>query len=122
MRVHEYLRILVVENKIVDYEYFMDDITDWEISMLLSMAIGVNRNDWEIARYLAYHNAVMSGNLKKQYAQKSMTELFPLPFDDNYKTSEKVEHNYEISNKEVEVMTVRTNKMAERFKNKFKKK
>lgn len=121
MRVHEYLRILVIESKIVDYEYFMDDITDWEISMLLKIAQDAHRNDWEIARYLAYHNAVMSGNLKKQYAQKSMSELFPLPFDNN-KKNEPVEHNYEISNKEVEVMTVRTNKMAERFKNKFKKK
>ena len=116
MRVHEYLRILVIDTKIVDYEYFMDDITDWEIAMLMNMSYESHRTEWETARYIAYHNAIMSGNLKKQYADKPMTDILPLPYDEDRK-----EHDIEISNSEVSIMTAKANKMSELFKNKIKK-
>ena len=116
MRVHEYFRILVVNAKLVTYEYFMDYIQDWEIELLLEMSNESYRNDWETARYIAYYNAIMSGNLKKQYSSKTMTELFPLPYDDRYKIEE--DHNIEISNNEIDMLKQRSNAVANRL---FKK-
>ena len=116
MAVHEYLRILVIDCKIVTYEYFMDDMQEWEISMLMRMSHEAHRTAWETARYITYYNAVMGGKLKKKYVEKPMTELFPLPYDPQ------VEHNYSISNEEVDVLRERGNILAKKLFDKKHKK
>ena len=110
MRVHEYLRILVINSKIITYEYFMDDITENEIIMLLPIASESYRDAWERTRYSTYYNAVLSGNLKPLYAKKSMTSLFPLPYDNNIPGEE---HRYDITNEEIEEMRKRSARVAE---------
>lgn len=111
MRVHEYLRILVINSKIVTYEYFMDDITENEIIMLLRLSNEAYRDAWERTRYMVYYNAVMSGNLKKQYAQKGMYELFPLPYDEDTE-----QHRYDITNSEITELKMHAQHMEEIFK------
>lgn len=120
MIVHEYLRYLVIDTKIVTYEYFMDDIRDWEIKMLIPRAMDSHRTEWETSRYIAYHNALISGNMKRQYAQKPMTELFPLPYDETYKHVENEHVNRDITDKQVVGMRRRVSKVANILKNKNK--
>lgn len=116
MRVHEYLKYLVIENRIVTYEYFMDEMQDWEISLLVPMMHEAHRTEWETARYVVYNNAMYSGNIKKQYWEKPMQELFPLPYD-----PEEV-HNYEMSDKNRDLLRERGKRMSEWMKKKNKEK
>lgn len=90
----------------------MDEMQDWEISLLADNLNYALKDEWEMTRWIVY--SVLRPYLKKGQAEKSMSKLFPLPFDkDDYNQEQP---NIEISDKEVEIMTVRTNKMAERFR------
>lgn len=112
------MRHLVVDSRLVTYEYFMDYIQEWEIRMLIPIAIQSHRTEWETARYIAYHNAIMSGNLKKQYAQKPMTELFPLPYDElyhNYKNPLDEQMRRDITNDEVNILRQRASKLGKKL-------
>ena len=95
----------------------MDDMREWEVAMLLPMAIEAHRNEWETARYIVYHNALVSGNLKKQYTQKSMTELFPLPYDELTNKAHRLreQHNIEISNSQIDFMRQRASIVANKL-------
>ena len=115
MLVHEYLRILVIDAKIVSYEYFMDDMQEWEIHTLMGLSHEAHRTAWETARYVAYYNATTSGNIKKKYAEKPMTELMPLPYDPV------IEHDYTISDSEVNVLRDRGQRLADKLFKKHKK-
>lgn len=116
MIVHEYLKVLVLDCKIVTYEYFVDDIQEWEIQMLMNISHESHRTEWETARYITYYNTVMSGNLKKQYTEKPMTDLFPLPYDDKFAVEE---HEIEITNNQIEDLKNRSKRVKEKL---FKKK
>jgi len=92
----------------------MDDMREWEISLLMPLVKDAHRTEWETARYISYNNAMTSGNLKKQYAEKPMDKLFPLPFDKEHE-----EHDIEISNNQIATLKARSQAVAERL---FKKK
>ena len=118
MVVHEYLRYLVINTKLVSYEYFMDDMKEWEIALLIPMGIDSHQIEWETARYVSYNNAMFSGNIKKQYNNKSMQELFPLPYDKDYKPSDKYDLTSDISNNQVEVMRNLSKKLSKQMNGK----
>lgn len=111
------MRYLVIENKIVSYEYFMDHMKDWEISLLLPIAMDAQKTEWQTARYVAYHNARISGNMKKQYLEKPITELFPLPYDKDLKKYE--DHNIEITANQIADLKNRSQRVKEKL---FRKK
>lgn len=94
----------------------MDYMKDWEISLLLPRAIDAQKTEWQTARYIAYHNALISGNMKKQYMEKSITELFPLPYDKDMKKYE--EHNVEITNNQIADLKNRSKRVKEKLFNK----
>lgn len=95
----------------------MDDMREWEVAMLLPIAIEAHRTEWETARYIVYHDALVSGNLKKQYTQKSMTELFPLPYDEsvNHGHQSRERHDIEISDRQVDMMRRRASMIANKL-------
>lgn len=78
MNVHEYLRILVFVNKLVSYEYFMDEIQEYELELLFENIGWTYKNEWEIARLESYCSLCAFGKPKK-----TMQEMIPLMTDKN---------------------------------------
>lgn len=81
---HEYMKILVVENKLVDYQYFMDEMQLYEIFDLIDLLPWANKTSFEQMRL------VMWATLKPYLKRQSTTpeKLFPLYTDTH--TSEKI--------------------------------
>ena len=91
---HEYLKMLVIENHVISYEYFCDSLQDYELSWLLYNMNYAYKNEWEQTRYLLYF--FIAPYTKERY--NSIQEFFPLSTD---KTDNKEEHNTEITNDEI---------------------
>lgn len=81
-------------NKIIDYEYFMDEMTEWEIELCMKNMHFASKNEWEQTRMIMYTN--LSPYFKRGQS-KSPAELFPLSTD-----SEKEEKHTSVSNEEIE--------------------
>ena len=93
MLVHEYLKMLVITNHILSYEYFCDELQDWELIWLLKNQHYAYKNEWEQTRYLLYF--FIAPYTKERY--NSIQEFFPLSTD----KKQKEEHNTEITNDEI---------------------
>lgn len=63
----------------VSYEYFMDEMQEYEIDILVENLPYCEQAEWLRTRYIVW------SNLKPYLKKKSMSpsELFPLPFDDD---------------------------------------
>ena len=94
MVVHEYLKMLVITNHILSYEYFCDELQDWELVWLLKNQHYAYKNEWEQTRFQLYY-AIAPYTKNKP---NSIQEFFPLSTDEN----QKEEHNIEITNDEIE--------------------
>ena len=90
---HEYLKMLVIENHVISYEYFCDKLQDWELLWLLQNMNYAYKNEWEQTRYLLYF--FIAPYTKERY--NSIKEFFPLSTDGK----QKEEHNTEITNDEI---------------------
>ena len=90
---HEYLKMLVIENHVISYEYFCDGLQDYELSWLLYNMNYAYKNEWEQTRYLLYF--FIAPYTKERY--NSIQEFFPLSTDGK----QKEEHNTEITNDEI---------------------
>jgi hypothetical protein len=109
MLVHEYLKMLVITNHVLSYEYFCDELQDWELIWLLKNQHYAYKNEWEMTRYQLYY-AIAPYTKNKS---KSIQEFFPLSTDKEIKE----EHKTEITNDEIEQLR----KMAKQMEAKFKK-
>jgi len=76
MTYHELLKIIVVENKIISYEYFMDSLQQYEIQSLVDMIPWANKQSLEQTRLLLWGS--ISPYLKKH---KTAEQLMPLMTD-----------------------------------------
>ena len=81
---HEYLRILVVENKLIDYQYFMDEMQHYEIFDLLELVPWANKVSYEQMRYMVW------ASLKPYLKQKTITPEKLLPFYTDTHRSEEI--------------------------------
>ena len=90
----------------------MDEIQDWEISLLADNVNYGLKDEWNMTRWIVY--SVLQPYLKKTDKQKSMTQLFPLPSDTEYE----VEHDIEISNEQIETLKEHAKMFAQNFFNK----
>lgn len=90
---HEYLKMLVIENHVISYEYFCDKLQDWELLWLLQNMNYAYKNEWQMVRYQLYY--AIAPYTKTRY--NSIEEFFPLSTDEN----QKEEHNTEITNDEI---------------------
>ena len=90
---HEYLKMLVIENHILCYEYFCDKLQEWELLWLLQNMNYAYKNEWQMVRYQLYY--AIAPYTKTRY--NSIQEFFPLSTD----KEQKEEHNTEITNDEI---------------------
>ena len=90
---HEYLKMLVIENHILSYEYFCDKLQEWELLWLLQNMNYAYKNEWQMVRYQLYY--AIAPYTKTRY--NSIQEFFPLSTD----KEQKEEHNTEITNDEI---------------------
>lgn len=95
-------------HKIMSYEYFMDELQDYEIQTLSGMLEYVDYDEWRRTRIL-YHG-IVSPYLKRP---QSMTKMMPLPGDDDQE-----DHIIEMTNKERDTMRERSKQLAQKM---FKK-
>lgn len=89
----------------VSYEYFMDEMNEYEIELCMMNVNHAQKSEWERARMIMYTN--LSPYMKRQ---KSAKEMFPLPTDDDYE-----QHDYEITNNEIDVMKQRASRVSHVF-------
>ena len=104
---HEYLKMLVIENHIISYEYFCDSLQDYELSWLLYNMNYAYKNEWEQTRYLLYF--FIAPYTKERY--NSIQEFFPLSTD----KKQKEEHNTEITNDEIESLKEKAKRLEKIF-------
>ena len=86
-------RTLVIELKLVDYEYFMDKMEEWEVYNFYDSLKYANRSEWEQTRLLMY--VIAQVNSKKKIDIK---EIMSFPWEDDYEESSK-EYNEEDRNR-----------------------
>lgn len=65
----------------------MDNLQDWELSLLADCINSSMRDEWEMTRWIVY--STIQPYLKKSMRDKSMKDIIPLPFDEEDET----EHN-----------------------------
>lgn len=84
------LKVLVIQNRMVTYETFMDNLLDYELDLLCEQVKFAYKHEWEQTRYIVWSSLApyMKGH-------KSPKDIFPLPTDED-------EHNKEISNEDIE--------------------
>ena len=104
---HEYLKMLVIENHVISYEYFCDKLQDWELLWLLQNMNYAYKNEWEQTRYLLYF--FIAPYTKERY--NSIQEFFPLSTDGK----QKEEHNTEITNDELEQLKKKSKQIEKMF-------
>lgn len=104
---HEYLKLIVVENKLVSFEYFMDEMQLYELYDLLDLIPWANKHSYEQMRFMVW--ATLKPYLKKK--DIGPEKLLPL-YTDSHTTSK---YKQELSPKEVD-------KMREYIINKYNKK
>lgn len=93
MIVHNILRVLVVENKILDYQYFMDEAEEWEALELIDISPYAYKNEWNMTRERMWLEA-------NKFAKKKIEREDIYKFIWDEKAEEK--HNTEISNEDIQ--------------------
>ena len=87
-------------NKIIDYEYFMDEMAEWEIQLCVKNMHFASKNEWEQARMIMYSSLIP---YFKKGQSKKPNELFPLSTDEDYQpdkppTEQDIERLSEMAN------------------------
>lgn len=78
--------MLVIENKVIDYKYFMDEIEEYEIQLLSDMIPWSYKQSMEETRLLMY--SITAPYMKHK---KKITDFMPLYTDKEYKEQQKLE-------------------------------
>lgn len=76
--------MLVFEYKVVDYQYFMDEMKEYEINNIVENIKYTDKNKWESARLIAY--VIAKANFKNI---KKAQDFLPLPWDESETTNTK---------------------------------
>ena len=88
--VHENYRHLVVIAKLVTHEYFLDELSDYELQLLGENLIYASQTDWEIARLQMF--VAMQPYMKKGMGKKTPQDFLPMPFDEDYTEQDEYGH------------------------------
>jgi len=103
------MQVLCFEYRVVTVEYFLDQMQDYEVPLLLDGLKYLDRNQWEQSRL---HYALLVNMFSKE--KHSAMELIPMPWDDGYKEHE--EHETEMSNEDRDRLQERAEKLARMIK------
>ena len=87
---HIIFRTLVIETKLIDYQYFMESLEEWEVYMFYDNLRYCERSAWEMNRIIAY--ILAQSNSKKRL---EITDIMSFPWDEDYS-----EKNTEMSNED----------------------
>ena len=100
--------MLVFEYKVVDYQYFMDEMQEYEINNIVENLKFADKNKWESARLIAY--VIAKANFKNI---KKAQDFLPLPWDEqsNTTTGKKNPKNTNITQEEID----RLKKLSEKW-------
>lgn len=98
---HTIFRNLVIELKLVDYKYFLDEMEEWEVYNFYDNLKYCNRAEWEMTRLLMYVTTQV--NSKKRIDIK---DILSFPWDEGYE-----EHNTEITDEEKNTLRMRAKAM-----------
>lgn len=99
--------MLVFEYKVVDYQYFMDEMQEYEINNIVENIKYADKNEWESARLIAY--VIAKANFKNI---KKAQDFLPLPWDDTTSTpTKKKAKNTNITQEEID----RLKKLSEKW-------
>ena len=104
---HEYCKYLVIQFHVISYEYFCDCLQDYELAWLLQNMNYAYKEEWEQTRYKLYYSIAPYTKNKT----KSIQEFFPLPTDKDIKE----EHDYEISDKQIESLNEKAKRIEAMF-------
>jgi hypothetical protein len=104
---------MVIEHKLVDYKYFLDDMQEYEINDMIKYLPFSTKTQYEIARWQVYSS--IAPYLKQTERNKSVQELFPLITDEKAASEKAVEP---LSNEEIEHMRAMSKRIqAQLFEN-----
>ena len=99
--------MLVFEYKVVDYQYFMDEMQEYEINNIVENLKFADKNKWESARLIAY--VIAKANFKNI---KKAQDFLPLPWDEQSNTTNKKKpKNTNITQEEID----RLKKLSEKW-------
>lgn len=105
---HEYCKYLVIQFHVVSYEYFCDQLQDYELTWMLQNMNYAYKEEWEQTRYNLYYTIAPYTKNKS----KSIQDFFPLSTDKEIKE----EHNTEITNDEIESLKQKAKIIEAKFK------
>lgn len=88
----------------------MDNMQDWEITLLADSLNSSLRDEWEMTRWIVY--SVLQPYLKKSLREKPVKDLFPMPFDEE----DEEEHN--ITNEQIRQLKERSKIIATKLNKK----
>ena len=91
--------------KVVSVQYFMDEMTDYEVDIYMDNLAYLDVNGWEQTRFLGYCGVQV-------YSKKKLAPSDLLTFK-----WEEEEHQTEISNEDVERLQAKAEQMEKLFKN-----
>jgi len=96
----------------VSYEYFMDDIMDYEIELLIKNIHWSNKVSWEQTRMVMYSSVLP---YMKKGLNKTAKDLLPLPTDDaGYKFE--TEHDIEVTDDQLDKLRQHAQQLEQFFK------
>lgn len=93
---HEYLKLVVIENKLVPYEYFMDEMHAYELYDLIDLIPWSNKHSYEQMRYMVW------ASLKPYLKKKDMTPEKLLPYYTDTHSTQRYEHD--LSSKQIDAI------------------
>ena len=79
---HDLLRILVIEYKVVDLQYFMDEMRSYELQLFQTYAPWAYKHEYEQMRLIMYNNTTL--NAKKGTYGRNIYDFYPLYTDKDY--------------------------------------
>ena len=101
---------MVIEHKLVDYKYFIDDMQEYEINDMIKYLPFSTKTQYEIARWQVYSS--IAPYLKQTERNKSIQELLPLITDK--KEVEKAEVQ-PLSNDEIQYMKAMSKRVQQQL-------
>ena len=102
------MRVVVFEFRVVPIEYFLDEMQEYEVSLIVDNLKYLDRNNWEQTRFQVYANAQM--NTKKHLKE---TDIMKLPWDNGDVDGEK-----EIETVDVDRLREKSQKIINRLNKK----
>ena len=97
------LKQFVFVDKLISYEYFMDELKDYELELLLEAHDECDKASWEQTRLLMYS---FLAPYQKKGSNTRPVDVLPLPWDGKHQDLE--EHNTEITNQQIEILRAKS--------------